>query len=284
MAAKAFLLFVIAFFFLALSTTTSSAFNITKVLGQYPEYGTFNNLLSQTKLAEQISHRQTITILALDNDTISSIANRSTDELKKILMNHIILDYFDTLKIQKLGKKSAILTTLYQTTGMAMEQQGFLNLTRIGPGDVAFGSGVKGAPLVSKLLGSVVAQPFNLSVLHVSTPIVAPGFGDPVLAPPPPPGSKPPAPAPKKAEAPAPSEEEEGDDEGESPDGAPSPAPSADAPAADAPTKGKSPPSPKDADEEEEAEAPAPSASSKVVGSRIAAATVIGLVASFVAF
>ncbi|XWS72853.1 hypothetical protein CRYUN_Cryun02cG0075400 [Craigia yunnanensis] len=187
-------------------------------------------------------------------------------------MNHVVLDYFDTLKIQKLGKKSAILTTLYQTTGVAMEQQGFLNITRIGPGDVVFGSGVKGAPLVSKLLWSVIAQPFNLSVLHVSTPIVAPGFGDAVLAPPPPPGSNPPAPAP--------SEEEKGDDEGEAPDSAPSPAPS-DAPA-DAPTKGKSPPSPKEADEEE-AEAPAPSACSRV-DSSIAVAAVMSLVASFVAF
>ncbi|XVF89499.1 hypothetical protein PTKIN_Ptkin19aG0134600 [Pterospermum kingtungense] len=282
MAAKASLLLVVAIFlFLALFTTTTSALNITKVLGQYPEYSTFNDLLNKTKLTEPINHRQTITVLALDNDSISSISNRSIDELKKILMNHIILDYFDKIKIQKLGKKSAILTTLYQTTGVAMENQGFLNTTRIAPGDVVFGSGVPGSPLVSKLLGSVVAQPFNLSVLHVSTPIVAPGFGDPVLAPPPPPGSKSPAPAPKKAEAPSPSEEDEGDYDGESPESAPAPAP-ADAPAADAPEK--SPPSPKDADEDD-TEAPAPAASSRVLGSSMAVVTVIGLlVASFVAF
>ncbi|EOY29188.1 hypothetical protein QUC31_020916 [Theobroma cacao] len=277
MAAKASLLFVFAFL-LALSTT-STAFNVTKVLGQYPDYGSFNDLLSQTKLAEEISHRQTITILALDNASISSIASRPSDEVKKILMNHVVLDYFDTFKIQKLGKKSVILTTLYQTTGLAQGQQGFLNITKLGPGEVVFGSAVKGAPLVSKLLGSVVSQPFNLSVLHVSTPIVAPGFGEAVLAPPPPPGSPPPSPAPKKAAAPAPSEEEEADDEeSEASDGAPSPAP-ADAPAADAPTKGKTPPAPKDADEE----AAAPSASSRVASS-MAVAAVMGLVANLVAF
>ncbi|XVE71373.1 hypothetical protein DITRI_Ditri10aG0145100 [Diplodiscus trichospermus] len=281
MAAKASLLFIFAFFLLAWSSTSTHAFNITKVLGQFPEYGTFNDILTQTKLAPQINSRQTITILALDNDSISTIANRSLDQVKKILMNHVVLDYFDTLKIQKLGKKSAILTTLYQTTGAATGQQGFLNLTKIAPGNVVFGSGVSGAPLVSKLLGSVVAQPFNLSVLHVSIPIVAPGFGDPILAPPPPPGSDPPPPPPKKAEAPAPSEDDEGDYEGESPDSAPSPAPS-DAPA-DAPTKGKSPPKPKAADEEEEAEAPAPSASSRM-DSSIAIAAVMGLIASLVAF
>ncbi|XVF48154.1 hypothetical protein PTKIN_Ptkin03bG0168500 [Pterospermum kingtungense] len=280
MAAKAslLLLIVVAFLILALSTTSTTAMNVTKVLGEYPEYGTFNDLLTKTKLTEQINHRQTITILALDNDSVSSIANRSMDEVKKILMNHIILDFFDKIKIQNLGKKSAILTTLYQTTGTAMEQQGFVNITRIGPGDVVFGSGVPGSPLVSKLLGPVVSQPFNLSVLHVSTPIVAPGFGDPVLPPPPPPGSKPPSSPPKNSEAPSPSEEES-DYEGEAPDSAPSPSPS------DAPTKGKSPPSPKDADEEEEeTDAPAPSASS-IAGSGIAIASVMGLVVvSLVAF
>ncbi|XVF04114.1 hypothetical protein REPUB_Repub05bG0053900 [Reevesia pubescens] len=280
MAAKASFLFIVAFFILALSNTSTAALNITKVLKQFPEYGTFNDLLTQTKLADQIKNRQTITILALNNDSVNSIASRSMDEVKKILMNHIVLDYFDTQKIQKLGKKSATLTTLYQTTGEATDNQGFLNITRIAPGDVVFGSGTKGAPLVSKLLGSVIAQPFNLSVLHVSTPIVAPGFGDPILPPPPPPGSKSHAPAPQKAAAPAPSEEDEGDYDGESPDSAPSPAPS-DAPAdtpADAPTIG-SPPSPNDADEE----APAPSASSRVVSS-LAVVAVMGMVASLIAF
>ncbi|KAE8664311.1 Flowering promoting factor 1 [Hibiscus syriacus] len=229
----------VAAFFLVLSTT-STALNITKSLEEYSEFSSLSDLLKQTKLTEAINHRQTITVLALDNGKDP----------------------------KKLGKKSALLTTLYQTTGSASNQNGFVNLTRIAPGDVVFGSATKGSPLVAKLLGSVISQPFNLSVLHISTPIVAPAFGDPVLAPPPPPGSKPPAPAPKKSKsrsssAPSPDEEEEAGDEE-----APAPSPSdASAPSPKS-FKAKSPPKPKTSDGDyQDSEAPSPSASPPLVWS-----------------
>ncbi|KAK8505453.1 hypothetical protein V6N13_045890 [Hibiscus sabdariffa] len=273
--AGAFLLFVAAFF-LAFSTT-STALNITKSLADYSEYSSLSNLLQETKLTEAINRRQTITVLALDNDAIKSIADRPSDELRNILMNHIVLDYFDKEKIQKLGKKSALLTTLYQTTGSASNQNGFVNMTRIAPGEVVFGSATKGSPLVAKLLGPVISQPFNLSVLHISTPIVAPAFGDPVLAPPPPPGSKPPAAAPKKSKsssssAPSPNVEEEDEAESPSPSDAPAASPKA--------AKGKSPPNPKESDEDDKgSEGPSASASSRVVWSRVGVAAMIGLIA-----
>ncbi|OMO86100.1 hypothetical protein CCACVL1_09803 [Corchorus capsularis] len=277
MAAKASLLFAVAL--LLAFSTTASAFNITKILGDYPEYGALRDLLSQTKINVQISTRQVVTLLALDNDTISSISNRSLDEIRKILMNHVVLDYFDTEKIRTWGKKTALLTTLYQTTGVALNQQGFINMTRISRGNVAFGPANPGAPLFTKLLGQVLAQPFNLSILQVSTPIISSGFGDPILAPPPPPASPPPAPAPKKAEPPSQSDDES-DDEEAAPGSSPSPAPG---PAADAPS-GKKASAPKAADDDEEEEKP--SASSRVGSSSITVAAFMGLVAvaSLVAF
>ncbi|KAB2025034.1 hypothetical protein ERO13_D06G108800v2 [Gossypium hirsutum] len=280
----AFLLFFIAAILLALSTTCT-ALNITKSLAPYSDYSTLSDLFRKTKLTDAINRRQTITILALDNSSIQSITDRSSDELRKILMNHIILDYYDRQKIQKLGKKSALLTTLYQTTGSAINQQGFVNITRIARGEVVFGSAVKGAPLVGKLLGSVISQPFNLSVLHISTPIVAPGFGDAILAPPPPPGSsKPPAAAPKKSpSSPGPSEEEEDEDEAESPSPSESPVESPKAGKAKAKSRSESPPEP-DSDEDDDAEEPTSSASSRVVWLRVGVAAVIGLIASLVAF
>ncbi|KAK8292489.1 hypothetical protein V6Z12_D06G125700 [Gossypium hirsutum] len=297
----AFLLFFIAAILLALSTTCT-ALNITKSLAPYSDYSTLSDLFRKTKLTDAINRRQTITILALDNSSIQSITDRSSDELRKILMNHIILDYYDRQKIQKLGKKSALLTTLYQTTGSAINQtrfrptlyqttgsainqQGFVNITRIARGEVVFGSAVKGAPLVGKLLGSVISQPFNLSVLHISTPIVAPGFGDAILAPPPPPGSsKPPAAAPKKSpSSPGPSEEEEDEDEAESPSPSESPVESPKAGKAKAKSRSESPPEP-DSDEDDDAEEPTSSASSREVWLRVGVAAVIGLIASLVAF
>lgn len=189
-------------------------------------------------------------------------------------MSHIVLDYYDTLKIQKLDRKTQLLTNLYQTTGYSEDKQGYLNMTKIHPGDVVFGSAVKGSPLVAKLLGSVLASPFNISVLHISTPIVPTGIGEAVLPPPPPPGGPPPAPAPNSAEAPAPAEyADDSDDDSDAP--SPSPAPAAHAPDK---SKKKSPPAP-DADEEEAAPSGAWRACS---GAGIAVMT--GLIVSLVAF
>ncbi|GKV37817.1 hypothetical protein SLEP1_g45793 [Rubroshorea leprosula] len=180
------------------------AINVTRILTNYPEFGTFSDVINKTGINELTKNRQTITVLAVDNDSMGSISGRAQDELKRILMTHIVLDYHDTLKIQRLGKRSITLTNLYQTTGVAQYGQGFLNMTKMSPGNVVFGSAVQDAPLVAKLLGSVLAQPFNISVLRVSTPIVPPGIGKAVLAPPPPPGLPPPAPSPKKAGVPSP--------------------------------------------------------------------------------
>ncbi|GKU87518.1 hypothetical protein SLEP1_g1910 [Rubroshorea leprosula] len=262
--------------FLVCSSTITTALNVTRILSNYPDFGTFSDLINRTGINDLVKNRQTITLLALDNDTIGSISGRPQDEIKRILMAHIVLDYYDTLKIQKLGKRSILLTNLYQTTGVAQDQQGFLNMTKLGPGNVVFGSAVHGSPLVAKLLGSVLAQPFNISVLHVSTPIVPAGIGEVVLAPPPPP-FLPPPPAPKKAEVPS-SNDNTADDSDEILVPAPSPA---DAPVADAPAMSnhKSPPSPNDAD----AQSPAPSGS-RSVGSGICLAAVMGLVASLVVF
>lgn len=201
-------------------SSISTAFNITKILSNYPEYSTFENLLVQTGLAQQINSRRTITVLAVDNSAIGDISGKPLDVVKRILSAHVILDYYDQLKFSKLQKASSILTTLYQTTGIADDQQGFLNVTKTTDG-IKFGSASKGAPLTASLVKSVTSQPYNISVLEVSGVIEAPGIEN--IAPPPPPSpgavaapkkapaAAPPAKTPAKspaAKAPAPSNEE----------------------------------------------------------------------------
>ncbi|GLT85142.1 hypothetical protein SLE2022_033400 [Rubroshorea leprosula] len=262
--------------FLVFSSTTTMAINVTRILTSYPKFGTFSDVINKTGINELTKNRQTITVLAVDNDSMGSISGRAQDELKRILMTHIVLDYYDTLKIQRLGKRIITLNNLYQTTGVAQYGQGFLNMTKMNPGNVVFGSAVQDAPLVAKLLGSVLAQPFNIFVLHVSTPIVPPGIGKAVLAPPPPPGLPPPAPSPKKAGVPSP-----GNDTADDSDEVPVPAPSpADAPVADAPAnfKHKSAPAPAPGDKA----ADSPTSGSWSAGPGIGLAAVIGLVVGLV--
>ncbi|KAJ6373349.1 hypothetical protein OIU76_027647 [Salix suchowensis] len=186
------LLFIAILFLLS---STSTAFNITKILAQYPEFASFNDLLAQSGLAQEINGRETITVLALDNGSIDGLSGRPVDIAKRILSAHVILDYYDQIKLSKLQKASTIVTTLFQASGIADDRQGFLNVSKTAEG-IKFGSAMKGAPLVASLVKSVYAQPYNISVLQVSEPIEAPGIEN--MAPPPPPAA-----VPKKAPAPA---------------------------------------------------------------------------------
>ncbi|KAF5726310.1 hypothetical protein HS088_TW23G01055 [Tripterygium wilfordii] len=257
------------------STTSVNAFNITRILEQYPEFSTFNALLNTTKLAAEINHRQTITVLAVDNGAAGGISGKPSDLVKSILSAHVILDYYDVQKLKKLSKQSSILTTLFQTTGNATHQQGFVNVTKMSNGDILFGSATKGAELNSKLMQVVTTRPYNISVLQVSSIIEAPGLD---LAPPSPPKAKAPtsAPPPKSsspAEAPAPSDDE--GVEADAPIEAPTPA-DADAPVADAPAS--SPPVAEDVADQADAPEPNQSGASQV-GYSSGVAAVMGLVA-----
>ncbi|KAL2544551.1 Fasciclin-like arabinogalactan protein 3 [Forsythia ovata] len=236
-----------------LLVSTATAFNITRLLGRYPEFSNFNDLLSKTELVHEINSRKTITVLAVSNDALGGLSSKPEEVQKGVLSNHVVLDYYDILKLQKMKNKN-VLTTLYQTTGVASEGQGFLDVTHKKDGSIVFGSAVKGSPQDTKLLGSVAAQPYNISVLSVSQTIVAPGMDGSLspIASPPKASAPAPTPAHKKkvpppADAPAPSDDSTTDapapSDGPTADApAPSDGPTADAPApsdgptADAPT------------------------------------------------
>ncbi|PIN03075.1 hypothetical protein CDL12_24402 [Handroanthus impetiginosus] len=266
---------------LLLSTTTTSAFNITRLLGQYPDFSEFNSLLSKTHLAAEINSRKTITVLALTNGRLGDISGKPEDVQKRILSNHVVLDYYDLLKLNKLKDTKTVLTTLFQATGIANEQQGFLNVVHSKDGSILFGSAMRGAPIDAKLEGSVASQPYNISVLSVSHPIIAPGIDGtltPVSAPPP----KATAPAADKVPPPAasPVEEEPADaPTADSDADAPVPAP---APAvADAPADAPSPDAPADADDNQSS--PPTNAAGKQIVSGVSLGLMVALVSSFLA-
>uniref|UniRef100_A0A6N2KS82 FAS1 domain-containing protein n=1 Tax=Salix viminalis TaxID=40686 RepID=A0A6N2KS82_SALVM len=242
------LLFIAILFLLS---STSTAFNITKILAQYPEFASFNDLLAQSGLAQEINGRETITVLALDNGSIDGLSGRPVDIAKRILSAHA----------------STIVTTLFQASGIADDRQGFLNVSKTAEG-IKFGSAMKGAPLVASLVKSVYAQPYNISVLQVSEPIEAPGIEN--MAPPPPPAA-----IPKKAPAPAPA--------AKNPSKAPAPSKVEPSTPTESPTEG---PVAADASPVADApladEAPAKAASSQMhVGGAV---VVVGLLACMVGF
>ncbi|XP_059461512.1 fasciclin-like arabinogalactan protein 3 [Corylus avellana] len=284
---------LVSFALFLLFSSAAAAFNITKLLGRHPNFSSFNDYLTQTQISQQINSRNTITVLAVDNKAIASISGKPLDTIKKILSVHVVLDYFDVQKLTMLPKKTTILTTLFQSSGAAANQEGFLNVSLVNEGEIAFGSAVKGSILTAKLVSSVAAQPYNISVLQITAPIVPPSIDQAAS---PPKAAKSPAAAPKKSpatpptqapsstpavEAPTPSQEVVAD----APVVSPSSAPVADAPVVDNTPVG----SPTADDEITPSPAPAsePKSDSSHTGVAFGIAgvgVVMGLVSSLVAF
>ncbi|KAK9946181.1 hypothetical protein M0R45_011656 [Rubus argutus] len=267
------------FFLLIISSTMCTAFNITKLLDKESDFSSFNQYLSQTKLADQINKRSTITVLVVDNGAIGGLPGDDSFVLKSIMSVHVILDYYDKDKLTKLAKhnRSATLTSLFQTSGLAKNQQGFV---RVGAddGEITFGSASKDAQMNSKLVKSVTAQPYNISVLQVSAIIEVPNIN---ASP-----SPEKAPAPKKGKPPSPSDEDEADspadDTSDSDD---------DAEKAPSPSKPKhrTPPKPDEddtvtSDSPSSTPAPAPSSSRASAAEMGFGAVVMGLISVLVAF
>lgn len=157
---------------IALLATAASASNITEILSGYPEYSEFSDLLTQTKLADEINSREPVTVCVLPNGALSSFTGKyPLSVVKNILALHVLLDYFDAPKLHKISEGSVLSTTLYQTTGNAAGNLGFVNITDLRGGKVGFGSGVPGSPLDSTFTKSVKQIPYNLSVIEVSKAI-----------------------------------------------------------------------------------------------------------------
>ncbi|KAL6208104.1 hypothetical protein ACLB2K_019056 [Fragaria x ananassa] len=237
------------------SISYCSAFNITKLLEKEDDFSTFNQHLSDTKLADQINKRSTITVLAVDNSAIGGLGDDSV--VKAIMSIHVILDYYDKEKLTKLAKnnKSTTLTTLYQTSGLAKNEQGFVRIATDDDG-ITFGSASKGSQMNSKLVKSVTSQPYNISVLQVSSIIEVPNINaDPSP-------KKAPAPKSRKAKPPSPASSDGPSDDsadGPSDDTADSPTDDPDMDDnAPSPAKHHTPPKPKDVDSDSPSSSPAP--------------------------
>ncbi|GLJ45220.1 hypothetical protein SUGI_0951780 [Cryptomeria japonica] len=152
------------------------AHNITKILNGIPDCSEFNKYLTQTKLADEINSRTTITVLVLNNAAMADITSKNLGlaAIKNILSLHVLLDYFDGQKLHDINNGSALSTTLYQTTGNAEGNSGFLNITDIKGGKVGFGAVTPGSKskLDSTFVKSLKEVPYNISVLEISKAIM----------------------------------------------------------------------------------------------------------------
>ncbi|KAJ6723853.1 FASCICLIN-LIKE ARABINOGALACTAN PROTEIN 2 [Salix koriyanagi] len=167
------------------STATVNAHNITRILAKHPQFSTFNHYLTVTHLAAEINRRQTITVLALDNAAMSSLLSKqlSVYTLRNVLSLHVLVDYFGTRKLHQITNGTEVTATMFQATGSAPGSSGYVNITDLNGGKVAFGAEDSNGKIDAVYVKSLVEIPYNISVLQISQPLNSAEAEAPTAAP-----------------------------------------------------------------------------------------------------
>ncbi|GAA0163215.1 cell adhesion molecule [Lithospermum erythrorhizon] len=161
---------------ISLIISTTQAHNITHMLAKFPEFSTFNHYLTTTHLAAEINNRQTITVLAVDNDAMSTLLSKHLPmgALKNVLSLHILLDYFGAKKLHQITNGTALAATMFQATGSASGSSGFVNITDLKGGKVGFGAEDNGGKVDATFVKELETIPYNISVIQITKIIPSP--------------------------------------------------------------------------------------------------------------
>ncbi|KAK8462120.1 hypothetical protein SEVIR_1G154400v4 [Setaria viridis] len=143
-----------------------------------PQYAGFSKLLAQTNVAAEANQLRAASLLVVPDKAVQTLASLPADKLRAAVANHVLLSYFDPIKLDEMKSRTAMLPTLLSNTDKAL---GVLNYSRADDGQMYFGA--PGVPCVAKLVKVVAARPYSVSIMEVSEPILPPGFGKPVAAP-----------------------------------------------------------------------------------------------------
>ncbi|KAL3007154.1 hypothetical protein AAZX31_08G318600 [Glycine max] len=88
--------------------------------------------------------------------------------VKNVLSLHVLLDYFGAKKLHQITNGTALAATMYQATGTAPGSAGFVNITDLHGGKVAFAPENNDGTLSSTFVKSVEEIPYNISVIQIS--------------------------------------------------------------------------------------------------------------------
>ena len=98
------------------AATAAEAYNITKILAEYPEYSQFNKLLTETRLAADINKRRTITVLVVANGDMGDLASsgRTLQTKRHMLQMHVLVDYYGGKKLHQLAHGVTASSSMFQ--------------------------------------------------------------------------------------------------------------------------------------------------------------------------
>ncbi|KAF8402907.1 hypothetical protein HHK36_010999 [Tetracentron sinense] len=168
-------------YFLLFHFSPIFALDITTLLSSYPDLSDFSNLLTSSSVAGDLTHRSSITILAVPNSFLrssSDLTHRSSpNNIADVLRYHVLLQYLSWSELRQIPAAGKLVTTLYQTTGHASNNLGAVNISR-NPvdGTIYVRSPVDYSPLNATVLSLVKTLPYNVSIFTINSLLVPYGF------------------------------------------------------------------------------------------------------------
>ncbi|KAJ4845445.1 hypothetical protein Tsubulata_026312, partial [Turnera subulata] len=165
-----------------IAATTTTTTNITDLLSSYPDFSSFNSLLSSAaSLSADLNHRTSLTLLAVPNSYLSSsldLTRRlSPSSLADLLRYHVLLQYLSWSDLHQIPPSGILVTTLFQTTGRASSNSGSVNITRNpSTNSVTIRSAAPFSPSNATVLSLIKTLPYNITVVSVSSLIIPYGF------------------------------------------------------------------------------------------------------------
>ncbi|KAJ1257241.1 hypothetical protein BS78_K155500 [Paspalum vaginatum] len=155
----------------AASSAALAAFDVIQMLADKPKYTAFSKLLQQTKVADEANQLRAASLLVVPDKLAKGLEALPADKLRPAIANHVLVSYFDPIKLDEMKTRTALLPTLLSNTDKKL---GVVNYTRADDGQMYFGA--PGAPCAAKLIKVVAARPYSVSIMEVSEPILPAGL------------------------------------------------------------------------------------------------------------
>ncbi|KAL2609842.1 hypothetical protein R1flu_028415 [Riccia fluitans] len=162
-------------FLATVSAQTTPTFNVTTLLEGFPDFSVFNQLLTSTRVADEINSRRSITILALKNAVLSGF-QAGTLDVSDVLRYHVLLQFFDIDQLKALDMVTPTnATTLLQTTGKMEGKAGELFVYNT-PSAVLFGPTVVGFTSNATLITNITRVDYDISIVEIDHVLIPGGF------------------------------------------------------------------------------------------------------------
>ncbi|KAK9727244.1 hypothetical protein RND81_05G268000 [Saponaria officinalis] len=162
-----FIYLYIIVFILTLSHYQVNSLNITDILSHYPHFSDFTALLTTTGVSAELTHRTSLTILAVPNTLLP--VSTPPSSISDVLRYHVLLQFLSWPDLRRVGPAGTLIPTLLQTTGRAPNTLGSLNLTFNSSNGVVSFHPPNNNSVTATVVSLLKTVPYNLSIFTVDS-------------------------------------------------------------------------------------------------------------------